>query len=147
MLAEKFFQLDTVRKRRVHMLLCQSALEQWELYAQAHAPIEYIDSVVGMHHRVDIQLPRDAFTCAQRGEPDQSIWDSYTEPIVSLQDDDLSFPSHIEFAYYAIYNLFRKYCLEATIDDWVIVNQALAAQDPSLQRQLLQEAIDNSAEC
>ena len=46
-----------------------------------------------------------------------------------MQDEDLTFPDHIAFAYYAIYNLFKKYIGEKTIDDWLIVNQALSTED------------------
>jgi hypothetical protein len=33
----------------------------------------------------------------------------YQELIVALQDDDLTFPENSTFAYYAIYNLLKKY--------------------------------------
>jgi hypothetical protein len=98
--------------------------------------------VIGMHHVVDTQLPRHAFVCAQLGRRDAEIDYRYSEPIVAMQDDDLAFPGHIELGYYAIYNLFRKYAQGAAIDDWLIVNQALSAeQDPSRRPLLLSDAI------
>ncbi len=48
-----------------------------------------------------------------------------------MQDDDLEFPDDIELAYYSIYNLFRRYVLADSIDDWLIVNQALSAHGES----------------
>ncbi len=73
----------------------------------------------------------------------------YQEPIVAMHDDDLTFPDNIEFAYYAIYNLFRKYALGTEIDDWLIVNQALSAEKDSekwatLLASAIQRAIESS---
>ena len=60
----------------------------------------------------------------------------------ALQDENLVFPEPVAFAYYAIYNLFRKYAAQADVDDWLIVNQALAAEaDPEVRRRLLARAI------
>ena len=44
-----------------------------------------------------------------------------------MQDDDLSLLDSVEFAYYAIYNCFRKYARDEDIDPWLIVNQALSS--------------------
>jgi hypothetical protein len=143
-LADQFFALDADGRRAVHLQLCRNALRVWEAYAAQHAPITYHDSVVGMHHVVEVDLPAAALACAERGERGDSIEYRYREPIVALQDDDLEFPPEIEFAYYAVYNLFRTYCRGITIDDWLIVNQALAAED-STERgaALLRDAIQN----
>jgi len=53
----------------------------------------------------------------------------YKEPIISIQDNDLSFPKNIEYGYYSIYNLFQKYTQAKNVDDWLIVNQALSIED------------------
>jgi hypothetical protein len=47
------------------LLLCEEALGVWNAYAAEHAPIRYSDSVVGMRHKVDLRLPRDALRSAQ----------------------------------------------------------------------------------
>jgi hypothetical protein len=49
-----------------------------------------------------------------------------------MQDDDLEFPDAIQFAYYAVYNCFRRHALVEEIDPWLIVNQALASFDDKL---------------
>ena len=42
------------------------------------------------------------------------------EPRAALQDGDLACPDPVEFAYYAVYNFFRKYALNEEVDDWLI---------------------------
>jgi hypothetical protein len=140
-----FLELDQRGRRQVQLRLCQHALNIWEAYAQQHGPFEYIDSVVGMHHQVEVGLPREALDGVLSGADQANIAYRYQEPIVALQDDDLAFPAHIMFAYYAIYNLYRKERESALIDDWLIVNQALSAeQDASRWRALLAEAVEHA---
>jgi hypothetical protein len=137
-----FFRLNHLRKRQVHLFLCHSAHHVWEAYAQQQAALEYHDSVVGLHHRVDTTLPRDALVCVQLNTDHTALAHRYQEPIVALQDEDLVLPAHIEFAYYAIYNLYRKYMQEVAIDDWLIVNQALSAEEePARWRALMTDAL------
>lgn len=140
-----FFGLDAVDRRRVQLALCRNALEVWEAYAGSQSPISYHDSIVGMPHVVDVGLPRDAFTGAVARTDVRSVVDRYAEPIAALQDGDLELPDHIEFAWYAIYNLYQKYVLDRAVDDWLIVNQALSAEsDPERWPVLLEEAINSS---
>lgn len=120
--------LDAPRKRRVQYDLCTRALRVWERYAHAQPPMMYHDSVIGMRHTVDIWLPRAALASVAAGQVLANVSYRYAEPIAALQDDDLVFPDPIAFAYYAIYNLFQQTCHQAAIDDWRIVQQALAAE-------------------
>jgi hypothetical protein len=60
-----------------------------------------------------------------------NVAERYQEPIAALQDDDLTFPENITYAYYAIYNLFKKYAKIEVVDDWLIVNQSLSTEDDS----------------
>jgi hypothetical protein len=101
----------------------------WDAYATEHAPIRYADSVVGMRHGVDMRLPHDALRSATAGADLADVDGRYREPIVAMQDDDLVFPDPIKFAYYAVYNCFRRHALGEVIDPWLIVNQALASID------------------
>jgi hypothetical protein len=80
---------------------------------------------------VDIALPADAFRSVMEGKDTCNVQARYGEPICAMQDDDLEFPDDIELAYYSIYNLFRRYVLADSIDDWLIVNQALSAHGES----------------
>ena len=104
--------------------------------------ISYRESVAGTHQNVDVQLPEDAFASAKAGGDLAKFEMRYREPITAMQDCDLTFPDHIEFAYYSLYNLFLRYALGEQIDDWLIVNQALSSEDTEdLWRKLLQDAI------
>ncbi|WP_067685854.1 hypothetical protein [Nocardia jejuensis] len=140
---ELFFQLGADRRRQVHLSLCQDALTTWVAYAgAARSPLRYRDSVVGMRHRVDVELPADALRSACAGVDLADIATRYLEPITALQDDDLTFPDPVEFAYYAIYNCFRKYVVGEDISEWLIVNQALSAHDDAEAASRLTRTID-----
>jgi hypothetical protein len=141
-LADEFSALNPEQRRSVHFSLCEHALEKWNLYAQAHGQIKYIESTAGTRQVVDQELPFDALTAARRGFDAGNVANRYEEPITALEEDDLAFPEAITFAYYAIYNLFNKYVQKDVIDDWLIVNQALSAEDDdALWDALLKNAI------
>jgi hypothetical protein len=128
-LGETFLKLSAAGQREVHLRLCEEALVIWEAWAAGQRAIVYYDSVVGVRHKVDVRLPHDALRAARAGIDTEGVWDRYLEPTVAMQDDDLVFPKPIEFAYYAIYNCFRKHARSEDIDAWLIVNQALAADE------------------
>jgi hypothetical protein len=87
-------------------------------------------------------LPKDAFEAVKIGKDLSKVDDRYAEPISAMQDNDIEFPDEIEFAYYAIYNLFNRYILQQNIDDWLICNQALSAEfKTERQKFLLNDAI------
>jgi hypothetical protein len=141
-LALHFFALDPQRKRQVHFFLCKHALDVWDDYARTHFPIIYRDSAVGMNHTVDEVLPQNAFASSHVGRDLSSVDARYTEPIVAMQDGDLEFPEHVQYAYYSIYNLFCKCVLQRHIDDWLIVNQALSSEEnPAVSTDLFRDAM------
>ncbi|MFD6355120.1 hypothetical protein [Nocardia tengchongensis] len=140
---QRFLQLGADHRRQVHLSLCEDALPTWIDYVQSkRARLRYRDSVVGMRHHVDVELPADALHSARAGVDLADIANRYLEPISALQDDDLTFPDPVEFAYYAIYNCFRKYACGDDIPDWLIVNQALSVHDDSEAVSRLTRAID-----
>lgn len=146
-LRQAFFNLTEAQKRFVHFYLCENALGVLEKYFEETGRIEYIETVVGTLQIFDPKLARDAFVSAQKGENLQNTDYRFAEPIVALQDDDLSFPNHIELGFYSIYNLFQKYVLHREVEDWVIVNQSLTAEiDEIIVAELLEKAIGES-EC
>jgi hypothetical protein len=137
-----FEELDGSRRRAVQLALCRHALGVWEAHLRRYGPFEYVDSVVGMYHCLDSALPRAALASAEAGEDRADVAHRYLEPVAALQDDDLELPGHIELAYYAIYNLYRSAVEGAAIDDWLIVNQALAVEeDAAMWRRLLADAL------
>jgi hypothetical protein len=144
-LADAFLALEPDQRRAVHFALCEHALQKWDQYTRLHDRIQYIESVVGTQQQVDKQLPADAFESARQGTDLDCVEQRYGEPIAAMQDDDLAFPAHIEYAYYAIYNLFGKYALGRNTDDWLIVNQALSSEQESIKwRALLSNVIQRA---
>ncbi|MFD3702242.1 hypothetical protein ACFWUP_03785 [Nocardia sp. NPDC058658] len=140
----RFEELEPDQRRQVHFALCQDALATWTAFAQRKPrELRYRDSVVGMRHRVDVELPADALRSAYVGRDLAEVGDRYLEPLTAMQDDDLSFPDPVEFAYYSISNCFRKYVRGDDIADWLIVNQALSAHDISEVEARLRRAIDD----
>src|SRR5688572_33186205 len=122
--AEAFRLLAPEGQRQVHFRLCEESLDVWTAYAAAHSLMRYADSVVGMGHSVDLHLPHDAMRSARAGTDLADVQERYREPIIAMQDDDdLAFPDPIKFAYYAVYNCFRRHALAVEIDPWLIVNQ------------------------
>jgi hypothetical protein len=143
--ADNFYDLSPEQRRSVHLILCERALNNWLLYSRNQGPLEYVESVVGTHQVVDQQLPYDAFTAVLTGQDVHEIEKRYREPISAMQTEDLEFPEAVTFAYYAIYNLFQKYALHSVIDDWLIVNQALASETGSESiNLLLMDAIETA---
>jgi hypothetical protein len=143
-LRDAFFALPPERRRSVHVALCEHALEIWKQYLSAADRVEYIETVVGTRQHVDKQLPFDAVEAVKQGSDSKNVATRYREPIVAMQDEDLVFPESITFAYYAIYNLFKKYVQQGVIDDWLIINQALASEtDAKLWSVLLKKAIQS----
>lgn len=141
-LNEIFQSLAKDQKRLVHLELCRNALRIWQEYAAQFEKIDYVENIVGTYQIVDKCLPKDAFEAVVRGHDEKKIDWRYAEPISAMQDDDLEFPDHIEFAYYSIYNLFNKYILQQNIDDWLICNQALSAEtDLDSAQAILSDAI------
>lgn len=143
-LIDIFLELEAPDKLCVHLSLCRQALAIWEAYAQQYAPITYVDSVIGMQHTVEIELPHEAYASVAAGVDRANVARRYYEPIVAMQDDDLEFPDQIEMVYYAIYNLFQKYIAQKAISDTLIIEQALSATADSAA--LLRAAIGDCSQ-
>lgn len=127
-LHERFLSLSPRQRRVVHELLAESALGRWKQFADSQGEIRYRETVTGTEQVVDAALPADALAAARTGQNLEAVGARYGEPITAMQDDDLSFPEPIEFAFYAIYNFFQKYGLGKEVDDWRIVNQASSSE-------------------
>ena len=144
-LAKQFLNASSNQKRTIHFKLCKHALDKWRNYAKAQGQIHYRESVCGTKQFVDTVLPEDAFMAARQGRDTGFVAKRYLEPIAAMQDDDLISPEAITYAYYAVYNLFRKYAGVSEVDDWLIINQALSSESNELMWQkMLQEAIDDA---
>jgi len=96
--------LGPKQRRALHLMLCRErSLPAWESFIAADsedAPKTYVDSVVGMVHVVDPGLCRSAFEAVEAGVVSDSpvaraLKERYLEPIVALQDDDLTLPRQV----------------------------------------------------
>jgi hypothetical protein len=112
---DEFLTLGPDQRRSVYFALCEPALAVWHSYAQRRGEMAYVESVIGprppaagTRQAVDQQLPAEALASARQGDDRTNVAQRYLEPIAALQADDPAFPGAVTFAYYAIYNLFRK---------------------------------------
>ena len=125
----KFLALSAEAQIDALVLAAEPALVAWTTWAVREKP-EYTDSVVGMHHVVDIDLPACALEDVRRRheEPDPSaVQQAYVEPIVAIQDCDWEMPNHLELGYYGIYNLHRLvFEPQDTVTATLVLNQALS---------------------
>ena len=133
-----FEALDADSRARCLALLCEPCLHAVQQYFADPGNTEYRDSVVGLHHVVDVDLPVRALSAIRvaEGVPPPSALDSlladYQEPLTAHQDNDLSISdARAEYAYLAVYNLVRS-CRNP--DDraaaWLVVRQVLSATGP-----------------
>jgi hypothetical protein len=144
-LRDQFLALPPHQRRVVHELLVEHALAAWKAYADTEGEIRYRETVVGTEQIVDKSLPADALAATRSGQGIAAVKDRYGEPRAALQDGDLTFPDPVEFAYYAVYNFFRKYALHEEVDDWLIVNQAGSSEaDERKWEGMLAEAIEKA---
>lgn len=141
---ERFLSLSPPQRRIVHELLVEQALARWKAHAEKEGEIRYRETVVGTEQIVDASLPEDAVRAVRSGEGIDAVDRRYGEPQTALQDNDLSFPEPVEFAYYAILNYFRKYALQRDVDDWLIVNQAISSVDERKWEHTLRSAIERA---
>jgi hypothetical protein len=146
-LAQKFFDMEPLQKRAVHLYLARIALERWQDYCQSGVPMAYVETVAGTMQEVEVDLPDDALASATEGKDINSVAERYREPICALQDEDWPLSDDMQFAYYTIYNVFQKYALAKEIDDWLIVNQALSSLGVTSESTIitLSEAVNSVA--
>jgi hypothetical protein len=119
-------------------MACRDALEVWRRYRSDGKPIVYHDTVVGTVHTVDDDLPRRALDEIDRRLAGETVdvkatEHAYYEPTVAMQDSDLDFPTRVEAAYYAIYNLHRiVFEIVGRPGDDVVLGQVANAIDVEL---------------
>jgi hypothetical protein len=144
-LHDEFLALAPRQRRVVHDRLVARALATWTAHVEREGEIRYRETVVGTEQIVDASLPEDAVRAVQSGQGVEAVGRRYGEPRAALQDNDLSFPEPVEFAYYAILNYFRKYALNEEVADWLIVNQAVSSEaDEAKWERALSRAIEEA---
>jgi hypothetical protein len=143
LLAERYQQLPADAKRRVLVHLCRGALAVWEAHVRQAPELSWVERVAGTRQKVDVDLPRQAIDAVASGQAGPELQRRYQEPIAALQELDLLLPDPVEAAYYAIYNLARKFGPDAAVvDDWLIVNQAISAYPQERWRELVSAGLE-----
>lgn len=122
-----FNGLPADERRKALTRLAQLSQQVWHEFTARKGRIRYRDSVVGMSHELDQSLPDRAIEAIVGLGDSKTVADGYLEPVAALQDMDLELPERVEFAFYAIYNLFRKYCQHEQIDESLILKQILSS--------------------
>ena len=144
-LHDEFLALPPQQRRIVHDRLVEQALGTWNAHVEREGEIRYRETVVGTEQIVDAGLPADALAAVRSGQGIAALDRRYGEPRAALQDRDLTFPDPVEFAYYAVFNFFRKYALNEEVDDWLIVNQAVSSEaDETKWERALSRAIEEA---
>jgi hypothetical protein len=105
------------------------AAENWTRQVAGKARITYVESVVGTTHELDPNFPADALEAVRTGENVSALHRRFLEPLTALQDGDLELSDTALFALYAVHNYFERYANAGEVDDWLIVNQAMASED------------------
>jgi hypothetical protein len=128
---ELFDQAPANKRREVLLTLCDNSLIVWEQFATKLETTQYKETVCGSVQQIDIQLPRDALKAITHGGNTENISKRYLEPIAAMHHADLEFPDQVEFAYYSIFNAFKFCSLRKSIDEKLILNQALSSFPPN----------------
>ncbi|MGG7607812.1 hypothetical protein [Massilia sp. BKSP1R2A-1] len=126
-LALQFYSLASDQQRFVVIRLLWKALDVWEQYNSPGTRPTYQESVSGSIQELDTDLPREALETILAGTDISGIAERYREPIVALRDEDIQLPESAEFAYYAIYNAYRRYILLEPVEDKLLINQLLSS--------------------
>src|SRR3954451_21092389 len=128
-LADQFLALPSEQRKAAQILLAEHALAKWVAHVSSMGHLQYQEMVTGTIQVVDKNLPADALECVRIGRDNGNVRERYMEPITAIGDEDFKLPDPIEFAYFAIYNLFEKYVMQKPVDDWLIVNQAISSEE------------------
>lgn len=128
-MALEFHKLPLDRRRRVHDFVVRRAVENWTRQVEKLGRMTYVEAVVGTRQEVDPSMPADALAAVRTGEGVSAVRDRFLEPLTALQDGDLELSETAQFALYAVHNYFERYANASEVDDWLIVNQAMASED------------------
>lgn len=135
---QAFEALDPDGRASALASLCEPCLQSIRQYFANPANSEYRDSIVGIRHVLDVELPVRALSAIRSagGVPSKPVLESlladYQEPMTAHQDADLRFSDvRAEYAYLAVYNLVRS-CRDPLDNElaWLVVRQVLSAMAP-----------------
>lgn len=131
--------LSNKHQLELAVVLIEKALVIWDEYCIG-GKLDYIDTVVGMHHEVKPDLPARSLALAKKelqhpgtqAAEIKALNDEFIEPIVAMQDDDWEMPDAVEKVFYAAYNLneFLNGLTTTTFAEsqiYLVINQAIDA--------------------
>jgi hypothetical protein len=147
-LEEFINSLPENKQLHLALRLIKLTLPIWESYCQDR-DISYRDSVVGLTHATNKELPRNVINAVEEylslnrwkrmfsGMKKLSRFRSlFLEPITALQDDDWKLPYEVQTMFYAVYNLLDA-AMGKTVTSfgdstaYVSINQAADALETS----------------
>jgi len=114
-LEERVAALNNLSKIKAARYFAETALHIWEKYASEN-DISYCDTVVGMHHELEISLLKDSLNFITNYISNQKKQDKnklkqllhdYLEPITAIQDMDWEIPRSVELVIYSIHNILN----------------------------------------
>jgi hypothetical protein len=144
-IAAQFYSLDPNARRAVVVRLLEEALRVWGQHYSPGTRPTYQESVTGSIQELDVDLPKEALEAIRAGVDTKAIAERYREPIVALQDEDLELPEAAEFAYYAIYNGYRRYIERHAVEEKLLLNQALSCLPSEQMESVFREAVQRVA--
>ena len=120
-LQERIENLPEEKQIELSIKLLEIGLPIWTEFAQNNK-LEYTDTVVGMHHRIDENIVDKAISFAKvqfenkegvlksflRHRATKFIEQEFWEPITALQDLDWEIPEPPKLVFYSAYNLIEK---------------------------------------
>lgn len=109
--------LSTIEENRQYELavsLLKTGLPIWTEYTNKFKKLDYVDTVVGMYHKVEkdiiertIKIANDEISGLKSGKLNQ-LKHEYLEPVVALQDLDWELPESVLLIFYSAKNLIES---------------------------------------
>ena len=139
-LEKRVDDLPSEKRFKLAITLSKLTLKIWDKYSSTNE-LTYTDSVVGMNHIVDKDILKNTiFEIEKMTNANTNkiakLKEDFSDPIVSLQDDDWELPYEVLHAFYSVNNLLDAFIGnektvfgESTI--YVSINQAIDALETS----------------
>ena len=114
LITKKLLELNEHQRFGFALKLIEKMLPHWDQYAAEKYSLFYVDSVVGMHHKVKPDIINRTFEIGMKSLMEDltaaeliAIFDEYGDPIIAIQDMDWELPAEIEWLFFSAYNMMR----------------------------------------
>lgn len=143
-LEKRIEQLPENKQIELAIKFLEIGLPIWTEFAKNNG-LEYSDTVVGMHHKIDDKIVEKAIELAKRTIDKKNtllnafkkhrisiLQEEYLEPLTALQDLDWEIPEEPKLIFYSTHNLLEKLAgKEKTVFNeltiYVSINQSIDA--------------------